>query len=1587
MKKTTLLLLLASLTLVGCKFGSGKNQSSEEKKEKYVDVLPTQTESGVILHAFGWSFNQIKESLPSIVDAGYKAVQTMPVQQPKSGGADWTFFYQPVSFSVANSSPIGNKQDLTDLCTEAEKVGVDIIVDIVFNHLATNGGKDDAGYPVVDEEVDQYEHYIYANQNECFHHNKTATGSGAITQYYPYGNLPDLNTANSHVQERAYSLLKECIDCGVDGFRFDAAKHIETSKDPDYPSDFWDNTLVKAQKYYRDLHNRELYAYGEILNEVGGNRELSYYTDMMHVTDNSYIGGISTAVLTSKQGQKAVDTAYSRDTDVKNLVTWVESHDTYADEDAHTGNKKLMRMWAIVAGRKDATNLFFARPREGVSKIPMGEIGSTDYEDEHFAVVNRFHNRFIGANEYQNAQNTNFYINERYSDKDAGAIIVDLALKGKGDFSFTHLKDGTYYDQITAKEVVISGGHAHIDFDSVGVAVLTDTNNKIRPTITVDKKSQKYVSSIAVNISITNATTMSYQIDNGNEVSFTDKVKVTIGSSAKAGDKTVLKVNYSNGEYSTSRTYTYEKLEVIEGKFNVLNLNEAYLTDYELYIWSWSPSRYSRDYTWNADKHILIIDKASTYTGFLLVIFEKGKAPAKNDEWSAPLKQTGDIDPSAGFFDATYFQEVKTMKGKIILTGLLSLTMLLAVGCTGKGTKQTSEENSQSESQTPVEVVSEFTKGDDSHLKQEAKPTEAVRFHYRRKDNDGTYACYKKWQIWAWDISNGGNGAAYTFDHYDDFGVYVDVNKEDVSGGKTMNVIGFIVAITSDWTKDFDGDRNVEVPLTCPGGIYDVYVLTKTEKVYYDPESPLKNSLETVILDANDRRVINATFNVGEQGFSFDKSKMFVEVAGQKVTNFTVGDISASHRVSLTFTEKVDWTKSIMVCYQFDESWTDKVGLKIANYFDSAEFKTDYTYEGNDLGVTFDDESGPTRTTFKVWAPTSSSMILNIYNSSDYRTQTEPDNTYDMVLGEKGVWSYTVNADLSGKYYTYKVTNSLGTHEVTDPYAKSAGLNGRRGMITNFTKINQQVENWDSDTRPDYGNSTTDGVIYEAHVRDMTINPNSGVSAEHRGKFLGLAETGTKYQGVSTGLDHMVELGITHVQLQPFFDYASVDESKDTTVMSDENYNWGYDPQNYNALEGSYSTNPVDGANRIVEFKKMVMAMHKAGLNINMDVVYNHTASSEASNFNYLVPNYYYRTTGRGVFYNGSGCGNEFACDRSMGRKFVVESCKFWIDEYHLSGFRFDLMGLMDNQTMIDIYNDCHALYSNIMIYGEPWTGGSSKLESGTSASNLGKQQTVQGSLNQTYFAGNNVLVGAFNDQIRNAVRGDNGPGIGLVQGDVNSAYMGPLSAGMRGMFRTSESRISPQQVLNYVSCHDNYTLYDQLIQTNRNNRDFKAMYLQAEATVLFSLGVPFMQEGEEFYRSKAYDDNGKTKYSGNSYNVGDNINNMDYSLKVDNADVFNAFKEMIELRKTYGELRLSTREDINSKVYNTFTNANEGYARFSIRGLNDGSDMTVVHAFKNYTLKGLSGTIIYSNINSGATPIDGDISMQANETIIILHD
>ena len=647
--KTILLSLLLLSSLAGC--------SKMHDPIEYNDVLPSNTKDGNILHAFNWSYNTIKENLPAIAEAGFTTVQTSPVQQPKAGGGSWWSLYQPVSFSIAVSSPLGTKDELKSLCEEADTYGVKIIADIIFNHLATNGEYDEKGLPVVDPEVKQYEPEIYDNQSQTFHQEKSGFSEGGSTTQY-YAGLPDLNTSNELVQSRALSLLKECIDVGVDGFRFDAAKHIETEKDKNYASNFWSNTLGEAKKYYKEKTGNELFAYGEILNDVegGASRHLDNYIEHMLVTDNSYANTVYAGLL-NKNAEQIANASYGKKTDAKNLVTWIESHDTYVGQSNHINERRVAKSWAIIASRKDSRSLYFARPNESMA---MGVVSSFAWSDELVGVTNRFHNRFINAEENLQFNDTIVY-NERYSESDYGAILVNLSSDEEKEITinFNNIPDGIYYDSLSGNEVKVRNGKAKVHFDSTGIMVLTLTETIARPRISIDKNSCMFAKKIVVNISATNCEEATYQINNETPVSFTGDVQVTIGENAEANEEITLTVYAKNGEYTKTRKMTYTKLYLYEGYVNIINLKPEYLTDYELYVWAWgddyNPGEWLKNYEVKEDRIIVGFGDKKT-TGFLLAIFPKGYEVKNVNAWDANLiKQSSDISAKASFFDASSF--------------------------------------------------------------------------------------------------------------------------------------------------------------------------------------------------------------------------------------------------------------------------------------------------------------------------------------------------------------------------------------------------------------------------------------------------------------------------------------------------------------------------------------------------------------------------------------------------------------------------------------------------------------------------------------------------------------------------------------------------------------------------------------------------------------------------------------------------------------------------------------------------------------------------------------------------------------------
>lgn len=565
--------------------------------------------------------------------------------------------------------------------------------------------------------------------------------------------------------------------------------------------------------------------------------------------------------------------------------------------------------------------------------------------------------------------------------------------------------------------------------------------------------------------------------------------------------------------------------------------------------------------------------------------------------------------------------------------------------------------------------------------------------------------------------------------------------------------------------------------------------------------------------------------------------------------------------------------------------------------FNSEEFETMYTYTGDDLGSAYISED---LTVFRLWAPTADEAYVNIYEGGDTRNATDKPQVFKMEPSENGTWYLGANGNYKNKYYTYSVTIDGIKREAVDPYAKAAGVNGKRGMVVDLRDTNP--EGWESDSNPEFVNMT-DAVIYELHVRDLSTSDTSGI--ENKGKFLGLTETGTKSpSGEKTGLDHMVELGVTHVHLLPSFDYLSVDESR----LESNQFNWGYDPQNYNVPEGSYSTDPYDGNVRIKEFKEMVAALHNSGIRVVMDVVYNHTGATQDSNLNILVPDYYYRKTSSGTFSNGSGCGNETASERAMVRKLIVDSVVYWASEYHVDGFRFDLMALHDIETMNEVRSALNEIDPTIIVYGEGWTGGTTPLPS--------VQQALKDNASDL---DSNIAV--FSDDIRDGIKGSvfKKTDKGYVNGhigrreDVKFGVVGSVLHPGVDYSRVSYSKApwaaEPTQTINYASAHDNMTLWDKLSATwpKASGDELIAMNKLSAAIVLTSQGIPFFHAGEELARSKGGNEN--------SYKSPDSVNQINWENKTEYKNLFEYYKGLIALRKEHPAFRMTTADDVRNAI------------------------------------------------------------------------
>lgn len=557
--------------------------------------------------------------------------------------------------------------------------------------------------------------------------------------------------------------------------------------------------------------------------------------------------------------------------------------------------------------------------------------------------------------------------------------------------------------------------------------------------------------------------------------------------------------------------------------------------------------------------------------------------------------------------------------------------------------------------------------------------------------------------------------------------------------------------------------------------------------------------------------------------------------------------------------------------------------------------KFDYeVYTGNDLGAVY----SPKMTRFKVWAPEAESVKLNLYK------QGEGDNLIEQHVMKKsanGTYVFEKQGDCNGIYYTYTVVNHGEKQEAVDPCTKAAGVNGQRGMVINLAKTNPQGFELDGYRNPEH---ITDAIIYEGSVRDFTMDESSGVF--HNGKFLGLTEANTtNHFGEATALDYISGLGVTHVQILPAFDFETVDEKNQKAQ-----YNWGYDPDNYNVPEGSYAVSPYDGAVRIQEMKQMVLALHSRGIGVIMDVVFNHTYRRDDSNLQKIVPDYYYRSDETG-YTDGSGCGNEVASDRPMVQKLIVDSLIYWAKEYHIDGFRFDLMGVLDIDTMNVIAERLKEIRPDIYLYGEGWNGGPSSLTEEKRAFKAGAKKMPG--------------IGMFNDDIRDTIKGSvfYDDHLGFVNGGTH--LENALRYGITGAvahpqvdydaYGSKPWAKEPGQSINYVSCHDNYTLWDKLSVScpEASEEKKKAMNRLCAAIVFTSQGVPFIQAGEEFLRSKPLP--GKKGFAENSYNMPDAVNSIKWDNIHEYPDMIAYYKGLMALRKAHPVFRMQSEAEMTQNL------------------------------------------------------------------------
>ena len=1480
--------------------------SGESSNSKETSSNVTLKGKGVIVTAFQQNWNSIaKECEQTYGPEGVKYVQISPSQDHIKGKAWWTS-YQPVSYKL--DSKLGTEAEFKDMIKTCKAAKVGIIADAVINHMAGADNRDKVGVggSKYDVSTQTFEDAGYTKDD--FHKNteniKDYTNAEEVWTHRLVG-LLDLDTSKPHVQQVLGKYFADLLKLGVAGFRVDAVKHIspedmrgikasaikqynESVEDSKKINDIWwmQETIgnpSEAAKIQPAAHLNE----GEV-NEFGYSYQLMQSFKGSLMKASKPLNKIQDGMVKS---DKAAIFVTNWDTERGNSVL------TYKDGRRYTLANAFMLAWPygtpnVYSGYKFDKNDDGA-PGATVTSVPEVTCGA----NSKWQCTQRWTSirGMIGFyNAVQGAKVTNWQDdgdnNIAFSREKKGFLAINNSLDEKEVSYKTDLPDGEYCNVYAAgdcsKTVKVEKGEVKTKIGAREAVALhvNATKSKHPAGSAADPSDPKYGEEKPdAGMPEDPTTTIYFKPDE----KFKDKkvyVHYGIGSSwtqapgdemKKACDGWYKKTIRTNGKayeavFNNGENYWYH-----EGDNNNFKI-PAHTDSYVAQDHKGSVGVNPCPVAYNPKTTVRIHYKPKAGDNRDIGIWLWGKDKDGKDLPGAWHKFNG-TDKFGKVFETTVDGAFENK----------SLSFITTTKEWGKDGGDRAIENCASGLAeawvTGGSDTTQFTAPD--NLK--SKPKELkVTVHYRRNAGD-----YEGWNMWTWN--DGTNGSARYFTSHDDYGKVATFTAKNDGG---IDSVGFKVRKSTPinaWDQQDPSNRSIPNnaikldPNNPNKGSAEVWLMQDDMKVYLNATMPqltahvmsadiagLKKLAVRVSGDVSSVKDSDVTLLDTSENPSKKVEIASAKANGSEITIETKNDLNIKHKYELSI-------KGLATGIKLSAS--SKTGASVIR---TDEFDKKYAYTGDDLGAVYSASS----TTFKLWAPTATEVKLITYKST--QENAEKDKETAMKAEDHGVWSVKLDGDKANTAYAYEVHFADGTVNVSaDPYAKAAVVNGERSVVLADKDAGNAGKRMPSFTNP------SDATIAEMDVRDFSINPNSGISDAHRGKYLGVIEEGTKTtdQHNVSGFDYLKSLGVTHVQIMPMYDFGSVNETGDLSYGKQGAQNWGYDPQNYNVPEGSYSTNPANPTARIKEAKQMIAGLHKAGLRVIMDVVYNHVYDVQKHSFNKTVPGYYFRYKD-GALNGNSGCGNDTASERQMMRKYILDSVKYWATHYNLDGFRFDLMGLIDLKTMQEVRAELNKIDPSIIVLGEGWDMNKLLPKS---------ESTIQP--NGYKIPGVAFFNDSFRDSMKGSVFGD--ASTGFVNGNTDKGVKALLEHNLLGcQFGTSTVKCSngnaethfadAGQVVQYVEAHDNLSLYDKLkVSAPHDTEDVRLRRVKlANSMILLSRGMPFIQLGQEFLRSK----NGNS----NSYNAGDKDNALDWNRATDKSDSVNYFKGLLKLRKSIKSLR-----------------------------------------------------------------------------------